>query len=92
MFHFQEKEKEIQVKNIYVNRAHQKPPHRLPNSYSGTPQGTPPPRRRRPSLSEVDKMTPRDRAKQMEEKRREELKKQRELKMVGMMFVYTRFS
>ncbi|XP_052237641.1 golgin subfamily A member 6-like protein 6 isoform X2 [Dreissena polymorpha] len=77
----QEKEKEIQMKNIYVQRAQQKPPHRLPNSYNGTPQGTPPPRRRRQSLSEADKMTPRDRAKMMEEKRRDELKKQRELKM-----------
>ncbi|KAL4232714.1 Lebercilin [Mactra antiquata] len=80
-----EKDKEIQIKNIYVNRA-QKPPHRLPNSYSGTPHGTPPPRRRRPSLSEADKMTPRDRAKQMEEKRREELRKQRELKQTPKIF------
>ncbi|XP_053398012.1 lebercilin-like isoform X2 [Mercenaria mercenaria] len=75
-----EKDKEIQIKNIYANRAAAKPPHRLPNSYSGTPNDTPPPRRRRPSLSEADKMTPRDRAKQMEEKRREELRRQRELK------------
>ncbi|XP_052811109.1 lebercilin-like isoform X3 [Mya arenaria] len=79
-----EKEKEIQIKNIYVNRAQQKPPHRLPNSYNGTPHGTPPPaRRRRQSFSEADKMTPRDRAKKMEEKRREELKRQRELKMAS---------
>ncbi|XP_060602987.1 lebercilin-like isoform X2 [Ruditapes philippinarum] len=74
-----EKDKEIQMKNIYANRA-AKPPHRLPNSYNGTPHNTPPPRRRRPSLSETDKMTPRDRAKQMEDKRREELRRQRELK------------
>lgn len=74
-----EKDKEIQIKNIYANRA-AKPPHRLPNSYSGTPHDTPPPRRRRPSLSEADKVTPRERAKQMEEKRREELRRQRELK------------
>lgn len=55
-----------------------KPPHHLPNSYNGTP--TPPTKQRRPSLSEG--ITPREKAKMMEEKRREDMRKQRELKEV----------
>ena len=74
----QEKEKELQMKNIYANRMI-KPPHHLPNSYNGTP--TPPVKQRRPSLSEG--MTPREKAKMMEEKRREDLRKQREMKEVS---------
>ena len=63
-----------------------KPPHRLPNSYNGTPHDSPPPRRRRPS--EGDGVTPRERAKQMEMKRREEMRKQRELKQVILVIDY----
>lgn len=70
-----EKEKELQMKNIYANRMI-KPPHHLPSSYNGTP--TPPVKQRRPSLSEG--ITPREKAKMMEEKRREDLRKQREAK------------
>ena len=66
------------MKNIYANRM-AKPPHHLPNSYNGTP--TPPVKQRRPSLSEG--MTPREKAKLMEEKRREDMRKQRELKEVS---------
>lgn len=76
----QEKEKELQMKNIYANRM-VKPPHRLPNSYNGTP--TPPVKQRRPSLS--DGITPRERAKLMEERRREDLRKQREMKEVSII-------
>ena len=77
------------MKNIYANRMN-KPPHRLPNSYNGTPHGTPPPRKRRPSLSGADGVTPRERAKQMEEKRREEMRKQRELKQVRWSIIQKR--
>ncbi|XP_048769163.2 uncharacterized protein LOC125675482 [Ostrea edulis] len=72
-----EKDKEIQIKNIYANRA--RAPHRLPASYGGTPHDTPPPkaRKRAPSLQDL---TPRDKVKLYEEKRREEERKQRELK------------
>ena len=66
------------MKNIYANRM-AKPPHHLPNSYNGTP--TPPVKQRRPSLSEG--LTPREKAKLMEEKRREDMRKQRELKEVS---------
>ena len=68
------------MKNIYANRM-VKPPHRLPNSYNGTP--TPPVKQRRPSLS--DGITPRERAKLMEERRREDLRKQREMKEVSII-------
>lgn len=76
MFYKQEKDKEIQIKNIYANRA--RAPHRLPASYGGTPHDTPPPkaRKRAPSLQDL---TPREKVKQYEEKRREEQQKQREV-------------
>ncbi|KAL3882395.1 hypothetical protein ACJMK2_028739 [Sinanodonta woodiana] len=74
-----EKQKEIEMKNIYSNRA-VKPPHRLPASYNGTPLETPPPRhtrKRAPSLSDI---TPREKAKLYSEKRLEEDRKQREIR------------
>ncbi|KAK3583929.1 hypothetical protein CHS0354_033715 [Potamilus streckersoni] len=74
-----EKQKEIEMKNIYSSRAI-KPPHRLPASYNGTPHETPPPRpgrKRAPSLSDI---TPREKAKLYAEKRLEEDRKQREIR------------
>ncbi|XP_061176689.1 LOW QUALITY PROTEIN: uncharacterized protein LOC133185468 [Saccostrea echinata] len=72
-----EKDKELQIKNIYANRS--RAPHRLPASYGGTPHDTPPPkaRKRAPSLQDL---TPREKVKLYEEKRKEEERKQKESK------------
>ncbi|XP_071115432.1 lebercilin-like [Haliotis cracherodii] len=67
-----EKEKELEIKNIYSNRV-MRPPHKLPASYGGTPMDTPPPPRRR--VPSVEEMTAREKARMFEMKRREEAKK-----------------
>ena len=82
--YFQEKEKELQIKNIYANRARAQ--HRLPASYGGTPHDTPPPkpRKRAPSLHDL---TPREKVKMFEERRREEERKLREVSIERQLFI-----
>ncbi|XP_067676532.1 lebercilin-like isoform X2 [Haliotis asinina] len=67
-----EKEKELEIKNIYSNRV-MRAPHKLPASYGGTPLDTPPPPRRR--VPSVGEMSAREKARMFEMKRREEAKK-----------------
>ncbi|CAC5417002.1 unnamed protein product [Mytilus coruscus] len=68
-----EKVKAVELANIYSLRKGKK----LPASYSGTPNRTPPPgrRKRNPSLHEI---TPREKMKMFEDKRKEEERLQRE--------------
>lgn len=69
---FKEKVKAVELANIYSLRKG----HKLPASYSGTPNRTPPQRRKRvPSLHEL---TPREKMKMFEDKRKEEERLQRE--------------
>lgn len=71
---FQEKVKAVELANIYSLRKGKK----LPASYSGTPNRTPPPgrRKRNPSLHDI---TPREKMKMFEDKRKEEERLQREV-------------
>ncbi|XP_076078639.1 uncharacterized protein LOC143048705 isoform X2 [Mytilus galloprovincialis] len=68
-----EKVKAVELANIYSLRKGKK----LPASYSGTPNRTPPPgrRKRNPSLHDI---TPREKMKMFEDKRKEEERLQRE--------------
>lgn len=67
-----EKVKAVELANIYSLRKG----HKLPASYSGTPNRTPPLRRKRvPSLHDL---TPREKAKMFEDKRKEEERLHRE--------------
>ncbi|XP_076078650.1 uncharacterized protein LOC143048705 isoform X12 [Mytilus galloprovincialis] len=70
-----EKVKAVELANIYSLRKGKK----LPASYSGTPNRTPPPgrRKRNPSLHDI---TPREKMKMFEDKRKEEERLQREKK------------
>ncbi|XP_076078652.1 uncharacterized protein LOC143048705 isoform X14 [Mytilus galloprovincialis] len=69
-----EKVKAVELANIYSLRKGKK----LPASYSGTPNRTPPPgrRKRNPSLHDI---TPREKMKMFEDKRKEEERLQREM-------------
>lgn len=73
--YLQEKEKEIEVKNIYANRL-LRPPHHLHSSVSSTPAPSLALRERK--NSEPD-MTPRDKAKVFEAKRRDQERKKKEV-------------
>ena len=70
--HHQEKEKELEIKNIYANRV-MRPPHKLNSSVSSTPIPEAPPRRAR-KRSEPG-ITPREKMKLYEDKRREDQKR-----------------
>ena len=73
----QEREKEMEVQNIYSMRL-MKPPHRL-SSVSSTPVPRQPVRHRKNS-DPSSMMTPRQKMKMMEEKRREEDRRKREVR------------
>ncbi|KAK2159587.1 hypothetical protein LSH36_150g02011 [Paralvinella palmiformis] len=74
-----EKEKELEIKNIYSNRI-MRPPHKLNSSVSSSPipETGRPPRPRQRKNSTPSNMTPRERAKLFEEQRREEMRRARE--------------
>lgn len=77
IFTFQEKVKELDLRNIYSNRMLGS--RMLPNSYSGTPmrnQSPTSPRRRAPSVHDLSS---REKVRLYEERRREEERKQREV-------------
>ena len=84
-FVIQEKEKEIEVHNIYSMRL-MKPPHRLGsvNSVNSTPVSHRPVRHRKNS---DPLMTPRHKAKFYEERRREEERQKREVTYIVMLFL-----
>lgn len=88
ILNLQEKEKELEIKNIYSNRV--VGGRRFPNSYSGTPHDTPPPkpRRRAPSLHDL---TPREKMKIYEEKRRLEEKKKQEVRYLIIIKILQNF-
>ena len=76
-FIYQEKEKEIEVRNIYSMRM-MKPPTRLNDSVSSTP--IPSRFRHRKNSDPSNMMTPREKMKLFEEKRREEDRRKREVR------------
>ena len=76
----QEKEKELEIKNIYSNRV-MRPPHKLNSSVSSSPLPDTgrPPRQHRRKNSTPGMMTPRQKAKFLEDQRREDMRKMREV-------------
>lgn len=71
----QEKVKAVELANIYSLRKG----HKLPASYSGTPNRTPPLALRRKRAPSLHDLTPRDKAKMFEDKRKEDERLQREV-------------
>ena len=77
LLYFQEREKELDVRNIYSNRV-MRPPHRL-----GSTASSPAPSNRltslRPRKKSDPQLTPRQKAKLFERKRRDDEKRLREV-------------
>ena len=85
MIVFQEKEKELEVRNIYAARNNSKPPHHLNSSFTSPSLG-PEVKPSEPTLTAME------RAKQMDQKRREDEKKKRLVSLSKFVFRLTPIS